>query len=359
MVTVWVAILLLLGVLLVLMPRAESVESTLALRRFLADAGIEVSEGGPPPGPEGTYVLLDDLRTPDEARSLLAWAATGGRLVVADPRSSLVSLAGAQVGESIGLVGAQTLEPACLAEESAGVREIVVRASDRSLRGDRFVSCFGGYVLSRAHDRGTIVLVGGFTALTNEHLRAADNAVLALRLAGTGGTVVFGSPIPAAAAPATGVWAALPERAKAAIAAIVLAAIVFAAVRARRLGMPAIEEPIAPIPASELVRATSRLYRKGRSLGHAARVMREATRARVGRRFGMPGESDGLATVVANATGMTPERLDEALAGPEPRTDEELIRLGSLLSEIESRAGATSRTEPRAEIGATDGRGRT
>jgi hypothetical protein len=97
------------------------------------------------------------------------------------------------------------------------------------------------------------------------------------------------------------------------------------------------------------VRATSRLYRRGRSLGHAARVMREATRARVGRRFGMPGASEGLPTVVANATGMPPERLEEGLAGPEPRTDEELIRLGSLLSEIESRAGATSRATSGAE----------
>jgi hypothetical protein len=70
--------------------------------------------------------------------------------------------------------------------------------------------------------------------------------------------------------------------------------------------------------------------------------MRESSRARVGRRFGVPGESDALPTVVARATGMAPERLEEALVGPEPRTDEELIRLGSLLSEIEARAGAVS-----------------
>jgi hypothetical protein len=347
MVVAWLAILLLLGVLLVLLPRAESVESTVALRRFLAEAGMDVSEGGPPPEPDGTYVLLDDLRTPDEARSLMDWAASGGRLVVADPRSTIVSLAGADVGDSVGLVGAHTLEPGCLAEEALGVEGIVVRASDRSLRGrDRFVSCFGGHVLVRAHDRGTIVLLGGFTALTNEHLRAADNAVLALRLAGSGGRVVFGSPIPAAGvAPETGVWAALPERAKAAIVAICLAAVAFAALRARRLGRPPAEDPIAPIPASELVRATSRLYRRSRSLAWAGTVMREATRGRVGRRFGVPSDSDALPTVAANATGMSPERVEEGLAGPAPRTDEELIRLGSLLSEIESRA--------RADAGAT------
>ena len=216
MAIVWIAIVLLLGVLIALVPRAESTESTLALRRFLAASGRQVSEGGPPPEAGGTYVILHDLRTPDEARSLLAWAASGGRLVVADPRSPLVTLSGASVGDPVGLVGARSLEPACLAEEALGVRSIVVRASDRSLRGgDRFVSCFDGHFLVRSHDRGTLVLLGGFTALTNEHLRTADNALLALRLAGSEGPVVFGPPVPAeVAAPATGVWGALPERAK-------------------------------------------------------------------------------------------------------------------------------------------------
>ena len=350
---VWLAIALLLGVLIVLMPRAESTESTLALRRFLVEAGIEVAEGGPPPEEGGTYVLLDDFRTPDEARALLAWAATGGRLVVADPESTLVALAGAEVGESVGLVGAHALEPGCLAEEAVGIREIVVRASDLVLRGgDRFVSCYGGHLLVREHDAGTLVLLGGFTALTNEHLRAADNAMLALRLAGTGGRVVFGPPIPAVGAvPETGVWGALPERARAAIVAIVLAATAFAAVRARRLGRPTAEDPIAPIPASELVRATSRLYRRGRSLGYAGRLMRDATRARVGRRFGVPPDSHALPAVVAHATGMPPERLEEALAGPDPRNDEELIRLGSLLSEIESRATISATAAARTGAG--------
>ena len=339
MAIVWLAIVFLLVALIALVPRAESVESTLAVRRFLAGSGRQVSDGGPPPEGSGTYVILHDLRTPDEARSLLAWAASGGRLVVADPRSTLVTLSGASVGDPVGLVGARTLEPSCLAEEAVGVGSIVVRASDRSLLGgDRFVSCFDGHVLVRSHDRGTLVLMGGFTALTNEYLRTADNALLALRLAGTDGPVVFGPPVPAeVAAPSTGLWGAVPERAQVVIVAIVIATLAFAALRARRLGRPPAEEPIAPIPASELVRATARLYRRARSLGYAARVMREATRARVGRRLGVPGESEALPTVAANATGLPPDRVEEGLSGPDPRTDEELIRLGSLLSEIESR----------------------
>jgi hypothetical protein len=338
MIAVWLTILVLIGLLVVLMPRAESGESTIALRRFLAGSGADVSEGGPPPSPGGTFVLLHDLRTREEARSLLDWAATGGRLVVADPASGVVALAGAEAGEPIGLLGAQTLEPACLAEEVVGVRRIVARASDRTLRGTPFVSCFEGLALVRAYGRGSIVLLGGFTALTNEHLRAADNALFALRIAGQGSRVVFGPPTPPQGGPTSGIWATLPDRTKAMIVAIVAATMAFAAVRGRRLGMPVVEEPIAPIPASELVRATSRLYRRGRTLGHAARLMREGTRARIGRRFGVEGRDHELPAIAAKATGISPERVEEALAGPEPTTDEGLIRLGSLLAEVETRA---------------------
>jgi hypothetical protein len=342
MIVIWLAIVVLLGVLIVLMPRAESGQSTLALRRFLADAGADVSAGGPPPS-SGTYILLRDLRTREEARPLLDWAASGGRLVVADPASEVVSLAGARAEGSVGLFGAQTLEPACLAGEVVGVRRIVARASDRTLSGDPFVSCFAGFALVRTHGRGSVVLLGGFTPFTNEHLRRADNALLALRLAGRGSTVVFGPPTtPRGGAPAAGLWATLPDRARVMIVAVVVAAVAFAATRGRRLGRPSGEEPVTPIPASELVLATSRLYRRGRSLGYAAGLMRDATRARIGRRFGVEGASEALPAITAAATGIPPERVEEALAGHEPATDEELIRLGSLLAEVETRAGGGS-----------------
>jgi hypothetical protein len=137
------------------------------------------------------------------------------------------------------------------------------------------------------------------------------------------------------------------------IVALVLVAVAFAALRARRLGRPAAEEPIAPIPGSELVRATSRLYRRGRSRGYAAALMRGATRARLGRRFGVPADGDAIPTVVVNATGLPSQRVEDGLAGPEPRTDEELIRLGSLLSEIESRSMSSAGPPP----GGTTGNG--
>jgi hypothetical protein len=347
-VILWIAAVALLSAVLVLMPRAESGDATLALRRFLANMGLRVSEGGSPPD-EGTFVLLQDLRTEQDARSLLRWAGGGGRLVVADPASAITALSGARPAALVGLVGNETLEPGCVIEEIVGVRGIAARASDWSFApGGPFVSCFhadrGGYLLVRGYGEGTVVLIGGRSSLTNELLLSEDNALWALRLVGDGPEVVFGPPLPPAAAGSSGgLWATLPPGAKVVIVGIGLAAVAFALVRGRRLGRPVLEEPLAPIPASELVRATGRLYRRGRTPAYAGRLMREKTRARIAGRLGTAGDPDELAAILAGTTGVSGKDVEEALTGREPSSDEELIRLGVLLSEVESRIGERSR----------------
>jgi hypothetical protein len=348
-VALWLVAVVLIGVILVLMPRGESADATLALRRFLASSGLRISAGEAPPASGGTFVLLRDLRDEEDARALLRWAARGGRLVVADPSSAIVPLSGARPANPIALVGQETLEPACIAEEVVGVGRIVARASDWTLApDDPFVSCFpagrGGFVLVRDYGQGKLVLVGGISAFTNELLRSPDNALLALRLVGSGPDVVFGPPVPrAAGGPSGSLWAVLPVRAKVLIIGVGLAAVAFALVRGRRLGQPVLEEPLAPIPASELVRATARLYRRGRTAGYSGRLMRDATRARIARRLEVRGKPDELPAILARITGMSPDRLGEALSGPGPSSDDELIRLGILLHEVESRVGERPR----------------
>ena len=96
--------------------------------------------------------------------------------------------------------------------------------------------------------------------------------------------------------------------------------------------------PLTPIPAGELVHATGRLLRRGRDLGHAAASMRRATRARLGRRLGMNGAREELLPVVARATSLEGEHVERILGPSVPATDEELVRLGSLLADVEARA---------------------
>jgi hypothetical protein len=337
-----------LAVLFTLMPRGEGAEATLALRRFLANTGLRVLDADVPPRGGGSFVLLRDLRDQDDAGDLLRWARRGGRLVVADPSSKILSLSGTTQANPVALMGHETLEPSCMTEEVVGVAQIVVTASDWMLApDDSFVSCFpsgdGSFVVVREYGQGKLVFVGGSSTFTNELLRSRDNALMARRLVGSGPEVVFGPPFPrSAGGPSGGLWTLVPSRAKVLIIGLGLGAVAFALVRGRRLGRPVLEEPLAPIPAGELVRAAARLYRRGRTTQYAGRLMRQATLARIASRLGAASDPSELPAVAA-ASGMSPDRLEEALSGPDPSSDQELIRLGRLLHEVERRLGVGAR----------------
>jgi len=340
------AVVLLSGLVL-LTPRTEDPDDTRALRRYLGNLGFSITDAGGLPPTGGTLVLLADVRTPDEAQPILEWVDGGGHLVVTDPESAIVGMVGGSPAATVGFTGIEELEPGCVAPAVVGVERVAVRASDRVLvSGDpTMVSCFpvgdGALLLTRSRGEGTITLVGGQSAFTNALLREADNAVLAARIAGPGRDVVFGPAAAGAPAP-LGMWDALPDGARAALVAIVTAAAVFALVRARRLGGPVVEEPIAPIPGSELVRATGRMYRQARATAYAGGLMRQAAISRMSRRLGAMGARD-LSGAMARASGLPSGRVDEILTGSDPRDDTELIELGGDLEELIARAEMGSR----------------
>jgi hypothetical protein len=346
----WAGAIGLLAVLVLLTPRAEDPDSTLAFRRYLSNMGFEVSDAASPPPPGGTLILLDDLRGADEANAILRWVEQGGRLVVADPNSGVLPLVGAIPAGPMGFVGNAGVAPACLAPEAVGVGTAVIRASDVSLQATEagFVSCFpaedGSFLLTRHYGSGTVTLLGGSSPLTTELLTAGDNAVLALQIATPGRQVVFGPPLDPGAAGSADLWDLVPEPARIGGVAMILSVLAFAVVRARRLGPPVLEDVIAPIPASELVRATSRMYRRARAAAYSGRLLRQAALARYSRRRGgAPGGADDLVTSVSHASGVPAARVKEILDGPAPRSDQDLIQLGRELEELASQARENSR----------------
>lgn len=199
-------------------------------------------------------------------------------------------------------------------------------------------------MLIMGHGEGTVVVLGGASPFTNELLRREDNAALAYRVMGGGREVVFGPPITSQAALPTGdIWEVMPNSARAAVVATALAALALALVRGRRLGPPVQEKLVAPIPASELVRATARLYRNGRALAWSGHLMREWTVSDLARRLGTPGV--GAADVAAHisATIALPEdAVRRILDGPDPSSDDDLIRLGCELEDLSTRVGGTT-----------------
>ena len=193
------------------------------------------------------------------------------------------------------------------------------------------ISCFltgnGALMLTRQYGDGTVTLLGGASAFTNEMLREGDNAELAAGLSGAGSEVVFGPPTEGLPG-SQGIWDVLPDGARAFLVAIVLAAVAFALVRARRRGGPVVEAPLAPIRGSELVRAAGRLYRRGRATGYAGGLMRQAAVARLSRRFVADDAAD-LAGAIAREGGIPRDRVEKILAGTEPRTDNNRLILGA------------------------------
>jgi hypothetical protein len=334
-------------------PSAQSVgpSGTLALRRLLENVGHEVVDGDSP-HPGEAFVLLSDRRVGQSASQVLDWVAQGGLLILADPRSGMLDLVKvipvprggvAPIG---GIDRTTRLEGDCFSAHVAGARMIEVEASDMRLRSDELgqLSCFegfaGSYAVVSRFGQGTVVVLGGRSPFENALLDQADNAALATGLVASRHVVRIGSVRGSPSAPQpsqTGsVWGALPTAAKAVLIQLGLAAVAFALVRARRLGRPVEEIPLSPIPAGELVRATSRLYRKGRASDFSGSLLRNAAEGALRRRLGLPrgASKEHVADEAARATGRGRQELLELLEGPALNNDDDLIALGRELEEV-------------------------
>jgi hypothetical protein len=318
-------------------------QGTLALRRLLDRMGLSVTNAGRPPAAPAVFVLLEDLRSTDQAQALLDWAHDGGTLVVTDPSSAVLADAGIATPGLVGL--GSNLAPDCVTPESAGGGALAVDGTDSllSARAPGMVGCFpkGGdyFEISDAIGSGRLVVLGGASPFTNALLNHAGNAAFAVQLFGSaGGRVAFGPALPPGAS-SKGLWQTLPLRAQVILIQIGVAAVAFAAFRARRFGKPPVERLPAPVPAGELVDAVGRLYRASRATGFAGDVTRAFILRRLQARTGAGGmftpvDPGALSSTLAGLSGRDEESVRRLVAGPPPANDDELIALGRELEEL-------------------------
>ena len=310
------------------------------LHRLLPRLGTNI-EDAPDPLPSGTYLLVADDRSARQEEPLLSWVASGGRLVVTDPGSVLFDRFGVS-SDRLGVFGTTELASDCVRPEVVGVRQLVVSASDRALSTSATsVGCFawgsGRYALFIPSGAGLIVLLGGSSFMNDRFLNQADNAVFARAVLGTG-AVVFGPPAPPDSS--AGVWELLPRGAKVVIWGLAVAGVLFALARGRRLGRPIDEELPSPLPSSELVRATGRLYRQAHAAAFGGQLVRDRTIRRLARRLGIDPSDPHVANAIARASDLEPDDVERALHGPEPTDDGELV---SLCRELEAISDRTER----------------
>src|SRR4029079_16437584 len=108
-----------------------------------------------------------------------------------------------------------------------------------------------------------------------------------------------------------------------------LVVVVAALWRGRRLGRLVTERLPVVVRAGETTRGRGRLYRRGRSYGHAAAALRAGTAARSAARLGLPGWAPAplVAAAAARATSRRPADVEALLYGPPPTDDRGLADL--------------------------------
>lgn len=312
------------------------------LRELGAD--VRVTDAVPGPDVATALVLQDDL---DDAqhRGLRDWVTQGGRLILTDPTSELAPKIG-------GLTQVGLLDPPLTKRcDLAALRDVERVAGGGVVYSGGETRCFprnrGAWLVAKRMGDGVVVALGGPTVFVNERLGTADNALLATSLLIPGGQGVGGSPpggqgvrgsppgtervtILRPAKPGEGdasLTDLLPPRVRAAFVQLGVAFALVVAWRARRLGRPVLERTPVRIPGSELVIAVGNLLQQTRGRRRSAALLRADLRRTLTERLGLPPSTPSDAVAAAVAARVDPQEVRSALDGPDPATDEDLVRL--------------------------------
>jgi Domain of unknown function (DUF4350) len=336
-----------------LSPTSDDRLGTSALVALAGELGTDVEVTDKLPAlttgddPPDIVLLFLDLLDEDQTKLVEDWVDAGGTLVVTDPASSFAP-GRAGVFDRPSDLGAPTrLRQDCEIDPLTGIDVSAVRPRHGGVLYHSPVgsdTCLddgsgSAYVVVTGEGDGNVVAVGGAGIMVNAALAKGENApVAAALLAPQPGTrLLVLEPGPLAT---TGGGRTLGELispgVKAALLQLVLAFVVYALWRAKRLGRPVLEPQPVAVAGSELVAATGGLLDRSRSPQHAGELLRRDLRAFLSDRLGVPRDAQlgVLAAVAAERTGLDEPMLGWAL-GPEPVLDDgQLVTLARTIDRI-------------------------
>jgi Domain of unknown function (DUF4350) len=325
-------------------PASPGPLGTKGLVEVLRELGgeVQVSADRPGPGTETALLLSDDL-TPERRQAVLDWVGRGGTLVVADPSSAVTEVE--QAGSTrIGLLDAE-LERRCAEAALAGVGRVAapggVVFEVPEGGGARTRACFprnnGAWLLIQPLGSGAVVRLGGASVLVNQELGEADNAVLlaSLLVPAEGTSVqVLQPPLPGGGN--AGLGDLIAPRVRLALWQLVVAFVLLALWRARRLGRPVAEPQPVQLPGAELVVAVGNLLQRAKGRGQAAGLLTDDLRRSMAERLGLPPSAPAglVADTVAARTGIPRERVLRTLTQTAPRDETELVALSQAIDTV-------------------------
>lgn len=208
-----------------------------------------------------------------------------------------------------------------------------------TIDGARCFATGGGSVVAESEAQD-LVLFGAGEALTNDQVLRADNAAVALRLAGASERLVWYVPDPtdAGADETVSLRSLIPRWILPGVWLGVLALLGLLLWRVRRLG-PLSTEPLpVVVRAVETTRSRGRMYRRSGDRGHAAGALRRAARADLASRLGLDRRASTAEVVEATArqTGAQPSQVATLLDDTTytPATDHDLVALAQELARL-------------------------
>jgi Domain of unknown function (DUF4350) len=320
-------------------PDSPGPNGTKALVETMRALGARVTVSSELPSGNGTALLLADDLGQERRTRALDWVRQGGTLVVADPSSRLTRAE--TIGNTrIGPLDAE-LEPRCGLQAVRGVRRVSAPGGLVFRVPAGAQGCFprdrGAWLLVQPVGAGTVVRLGGASALVNQEIGSADNAVLITNLLSPapGPPVTVLRPPPPGGGSKT-LGQLISPRVKLALAQLLVAFLLLALWRSRRLGRPVTEPTAVRIPGSELIVAVGNLLRRARHRGQAATLLAGDLRRTLAERLGLPAGAtpDEVATTAAERTGIDRDRVLAALQPSTPHDDAELVALGQAIDTI-------------------------
>jgi hypothetical protein len=320
-------------------PNSASPQGAKALNLLLQQlgAGVDQVTGPPVVGSGGTAFMLQDRLDAAGDRQLIQWVRAGGTLVATDPAIVLNFAAPARRPGPGGLVAVQGSIPTdCSIPAVRGVGAIdpaggITLRPAPGATGCFFASDAGAFLVVQPLGAGELVLLGGPDLWTNAELAKDDNSVLAANLLAPTATSPRVQWIVGLRAGGghQSLLQLMPPRVKEGLVQLLVALVVLALWRARRLGRPVIETPVVELPGSELVVAVGNLLQQGGRYDDAAGILRATLHRGIVDQLGVSpvAPPDVVATVVAARTGLDRDMILATVAGPPPTADGELVAL--------------------------------
>jgi hypothetical protein len=332
-------------------PRSVDPEGGRALATLLGDRGVRVDRVTDPMAlatglSPTTAVLVPVPGLLDGSAARALGDAGQGSVVLVGPSRDVLDAVAAGVRFS-SVVSVRVRSAGC--DEAAAVAAGDVLIGGSTYESDGGTRCYGGdgdaapMVVGATRGGARLVVLGTGTMLTNHRLDEDGNAALGLNLLGGDGSASelrWLVPAPGAASDGESAPSILPDWVAWAALQLLLAGLLVAVWRGRRLGPPVAEPLPVVVRAAEAVEGRSRLYRRAQARDRAAEALRSGALARLVPRLGI-GSSGGadpspeaVVAAVASRSGRTDAAVHAVLFGPPPTDDAGLVALADSLDSI-------------------------